>query len=382
MGKMNLRKIVLIGPVYPYSSGISHYTSLLCSNLSKTYDVTMVSFSFQYPQFLYRKKQKDYSNDSFRINGTKYWINTLNPFNWLKVAKNINELDPDLVIMEWWHPYFTFCFRTLAKSVRAKIIFICHNVLPHEHVPLDKTWAGLTLKHADAFIVQSGLDEKDLKCLLPDAVYKKTVHPTYDAFRMKNTSKAAARAQLSIKEDEQVLLFFGFVRKYKGLKYLIQAMPAIKKSLPKSRLLIVGDFGDSKPEYLELIAQAGVDDVISIYDGYIPDKEVEQYFAASDVVVAPYVSATQSGIIQIAYGFEKPVIATAVGGLPDVVNDSVTGYLVESENPSALSDAVIRFFNDTDIAAMEQGVRDAAYLFSWDRMNETIQELYDQLNDQ
>ncbi len=376
MRQDNLRKIVLIGPVYPYASGISHYTSLLCKNLSKTYDVTMVSFSFQYPQFLYRKKQKDFSNDSFRIDDTKYWLNTINPFNWARTAREINKIDPDLVIMEWWHPYFTFCFRALAGKISAKILFICHNVLPHEHVPFDRTLAKTVLKKADAYIVQSGLDEQDLKSILPHAVYKKTVHPTYSAFKMQNTSKADARASLSIGNDEQVLLFFGFVRKYKGLKYLINAMPAIQKSLQNCRLLIVGDFGDNKQEYMDLIKQNGVENTISIYDGYIPDKEVEQYFAAADVVVAPYVSATQSGIIQIAYGFDKPVIATAVGGLPDVVNDSVTGYLVKPEDPSALSNAVIRFFTATDREKMEQGVRDAADLFSWDRMSETILELY------
>ncbi len=376
-----LRKIVLIGPVYPYASGISHYTSLLCKNLSETYDVTMVSFSFQYPQFLYRKKQKDFSNDSFKINDTKYWLNTINPFNWIKVGKKIRKLSPDLVIMEWWHPYFTFCFQSLSRILHTKIIYICHNVFPHEHFPFDRFLSAHTLKKANGYIVQSGKDEADLISILPNAVYRKTVHPTYDAFKMKNTPKAEARQVLSIKEEEQVLLFFGFVRKYKGLKYLIEAMPAIKESLPKSRLLIVGDFGESKPEYLELIREKKIEDAITVYDGYIPDKEVEQYFAASDVVVAPYVSATQSGIIQIAYGFEKPVIATLVGGLPDVVFDGVTGYLVESENPAALKEAVVRYFTDTDIPKMEQGVKDVSDLFSWDRMKETIRDLYEELPD-
>ena len=173
----------------------------------------------------------------------------------------------------------------------------------------------------------SKADAEDLRSIRPKALLCQAVHPTYSAFQFQNLSRKEARQRLGIGEQQQVLLFFGFVREYKGLKHLIAALPEIAKSLPKAHLLIVGDFGKDKQEYLELIAQNKMEDFLSIYDGYIPDREVEQYFAASDLVVLPYESATQSGIVQIAYGFERPVVATNVGGLPDVVLDEKTGYL-------------------------------------------------------
>ncbi len=370
------KKIVLIGPVYPYKGGISHYTGLMYRALASVHDVSMVSYSFQYPKILYKKEQKDYSNDTFKPDKVEYLINTANPFNWLKSATRISRLNPDLVIVQWWHPYFAPCYQSIIKRIKrkssAKVMFICHNVFPHERFPLDRALTKRTLKKGDYFIVQSGQDENDLLGILPDARYKRAVHPTYNAFKMQNMSKEEARKILGIQDKEKVLLFFGFVRKYKGLDYLIKAMPTIKEKLPDCKLLVVGDFGDNKDEYMSLIDEYDVRNAIDIHDGYIPDKEVEKFFAACDVVVLPYVSATQSGIAQIAYGFDKPVIATNVGGLPDVVIDDKTGYLVEKENPQALAYAVIRYFNGNMEARFEEGVKEESEKYSWDRMVEHI----------
>ncbi len=379
MSEHSKLKIVLVGPVYPFASGISHYTGLLCKNLRETCDVTMVSFSFQYPKLLYKKNQRDYSNDSFRIEGTRYWINTINPFNWIGSAKKIRSLNPDLVIFQWWHPYFSFCYQTMLHLLKhTKVFFICHNVFPHERFPFDKILTRHTLRLSDGCIVQSGMDEADLKGILPNMPCRKTVHPTYDAFNMKNLSKGEARKDLSIGTEEKVLLFFGFVRKYKGLSYLIDAMPMIKEQLPDCRLLIVGDFGDDRQEYFDRIKALHLEDAVRVQDGYIPDCEVEKYFSAADIVVAPYVSATQSGSIQIAYGFYKPVIATNVGGLPDVVRDRETGYLVKAQDPKALAAAVLDFYRNEREEKMKAAVKAASDLFSWDRMKETILSLDDE----
>ena len=377
MGK-ELKKIVLIGPVYPFKGGISHYTGLLYRTLAKKYDVTMISYSFQYPKLLYKKEQKDYSNDTFNIEETQYLLHTANPFNWITSAKKITDMNPDLVIIQWWHPYFAPCYQAITRRLRSKgikILFVCHNVFPHERFPMDRLLTEKTLKKGDLFIVQSTQDEEDLKSIIPEAKYIRAVHPTYNAFKMQDISKAQAREILGLRSDEKVLLFFGFVRKYKGLDYLLKAMPAIKRNLTDCKLLIVGDFGDDKNEYLDLINKEDIDDVISIYDGYIPDKEVEKFFAACDVVVLPYVSATQSGIVQIAYGFDKPVIATIVGGLPDVVTDGKTGFLVEPENPQAIADAISKLFTPGVAEKFEAGVKEESYRFSWDRMVKHIEKL-------
>ncbi|HJA92811.1 MAG TPA: glycosyltransferase [Candidatus Eisenbergiella merdipullorum] len=371
-------KIVLIGPVYPYKGGISHYTGMMYRALSKKYQTYMVSYSFQYPKLLYKKEQRDYTNDSFRVEDTKYWIHTANPVNWIHAASKIKKLQPDLVIIQWWHPYFAPCYWTLTRMLgKLKILFVCHNVFPHERFPMDRMLTKMVLKRGNAFIVQSGKDAKDLQTILPGAKYEQAVHPTYNAFKFENMSKKKARELLDITEKEKVLLFFGFVREYKGLKYLIQALPRITEKCEDVRLFVVGDFGsaENREVYEKLMEENQVKDFVTICDGYIPDREIEKYFAACDLVVLPYVSATQSGIVQIAYGFEKPVVVTNVGGLPDVVEDGKTGYVVEPENPVALADAVVRYFAENREEEFEENVKKEAYRFDWDRMVETVERL-------
>ncbi len=374
-----LKKIVLIGPVYPYKGGISHYTGLMYRALSAKYEVSMISYRFQYPKFLYKKEQKDYENDSFKIDGTDYMIHTANPVNWFSVAGKIRKINPDLIIFQWWHPYFAPCYWSVAKLLKKyRKLFVCHNVFPHERFPFDRLLAKMVLRQGDSFIVQSGKDGEDLKTILPDAVYEQTVHPTYNAFKFEEMSKEEGRRRLNIAPDRKLLLFFGFVREYKGLKYILEAMPRIAEKQKNISLLIVGDFGsqENKGFYEKIIEKNGINDYVEIYDGYIPDKEIEKFFAACDLVVLPYESATQSGIVQIAYGFEKPVVVTNVGGLPDVVNDGRTGYIVEPGNPKALAEAVNRYFDEQKEAEFEENVKKEAYRFSWDRMVETVERLF------
>lgn len=372
-----INKIVLIGPVYPFKGGISHYTGMMYRALSQKYRTIMISYQMQYPKLLFKKEQKDYANDSFKIEDTKYWIHTANPFNWILSAIKIKNQNPDLIIIQWWHPYFAPCYWMLNKLFgKTKKLFVCHNVLPHERFPMDRWLTKLALKGGNRFIVQSKLDANELKTILPDAVFQQTVHPTYNVFHFTNRTKESAREILEIEKTDKVLLFFGFVREYKGLKYLIQAMPRVMEVFQNMKLLIVGDFDKDKEKYLKLIAECNADKNIEIHDGYIPDKEVEKYFLASDLVVLPYESATQSGIVQIAYGFEKPVVVTRVGGLPDVVTDGETGYVVESRNPEKLAEAVIRFFQEKKAEIFCKNIKREQYKFSWDRMVEIVEELY------
>ena len=369
-----LKKIVMIGPVYPYKGGIAHYTGLMYKALCKQYNVTMVSYSMQYPKLLFKKEQKDYSNDTFKIENTKYWINTANPFSCIAAAKKIKKIRPDLVIFQWWHPYFAPCYRimevVLGKDI--KKLFVCHNVFPHERFPMDRSLTKMVLKHGDFFITQSKLDTKDLLSIKEKAVYKQTVHPTYNAFKIKDMSKEEARQELGIFNDQKILLFFGFVREYKGLKHIIRALPSILNKVDDLTLYIVGDFGEDKQSYLDLINEKNVAPAVKIVDGYVPDNEVEKYFASCDLVVLPYESATQSGIVQIAYGFEKPVIVTDVGGLPEVVDDGKTGYVVKQGDDRALANAIIKFFSQQKINDFTKHIQEEAYKFSWDRITEII----------
>lgn len=370
-------RIVLIGPVYPYKGGISHYTSLLCRALRQKHEVIMVSYKMQYPKFLFKKEQKDYSNKSFQVEDTKYWIHTANPCNLVLAARRIRKCRPDVVILQWWHPYFAPCYRIIATLLgKIPLLITCHNVFPHERFPLDRFLTRMVLKRADGYIVQSHLDEKDLLTVKPDANYVVTPHPTYNAFKMKNMSRAEARELLAVGHDSPMLLFFGFVREYKGLKYLLDALPEVKKRIPDISLWVVGDFGDDKDVYLEQIEKNRIGDNIRLVEGYVPDQEVEKYFAAADLVVLPYVSATQSGIVQIAYGFDKPVVVTDVGGLPDVVRHKETGYVVPSGNAQEIAKAVISFYQEDRETDWESNIRKQAAEFSWETMVERMEKCF------
>ena len=372
---------VLIGPVYPFKGGISHYTGLMYRALSKEHDVTMISYKMQYPKLLFKKEQRDYANDTFKVEGTEFLINTANPFNILKTAGDIIKMNPDKVIIQWWHPYFAPCYRILTgrlKRAGIEITYICHNVFPHERFPMDKKLTKMALKRGDKFILHAQGEVNDLLSIKPDASYKVQVHPTYSAFNFENMDTRTARKKLSVNPDERIMLFFGLVREYKGLKHLIKAVDILKKkyfkeegSMPK--LYIVGDFDGNKDEYLASIEELKITNDIVIADGYVPDKEVEKYFSAADLVVLPYESATQSGIVQIAYGFEKPVIVTRVGGLPEVVEDGVTGVIVEPFDDEALAEAIFNYFNDNKKEEYIRGIKEREYRFSWDRMAEALE---------
>ncbi|HAG69469.1 MAG TPA: hypothetical protein DCL38_05800 [Lachnospiraceae bacterium] len=387
---MNRKRIVLIGPVYPYKGGISHYTGLLYRALSKEYDTLMVSYRMQYPKLLFRREQRDYKNDSFRAEDTRYLINTADPINIHRTAEWIISRKPDAVLIQWWHPYFAPCYTILAgrlKRAGIRILFTCHNVFPHERFIFDKWLTKLTLSRGDGFILHSNESVGELLSIKPGARYRVNPHPTYQAFALSGLDRASARRLLNTGDDVRTALFFGFVREYKGLKHLIRAISILKDrgsalmSAPAGKapgfiLYIVGDFGSSrnKEEYLSLIEECGVAHFISVIDGYVPDREVEKYFAACDVVVLPYESATQSGIVQIAYGFLKPVIATRTGGLSDVVEDGVTGLLVEPFDDQGLAEALERFFSG-DHGRYSENIRADEYRFSWERMVLSIGEL-------
>lgn len=371
---MRNKKIILIGPVYPYKGGISHYTGLMCRELLKRHNVEMISYKMQYPKFLFHKEQRDYSNDSFKIEGAEYLLNTANPFNIVRTAHHIRRKKPDLVVIQWWHPYFAPCYFLLTRFMgRQNVVFVCHNVFPHERFPMDKALTRLALSGGSHFIVHAAKEAKELTKIQSHPDYVATPHPTYNAFCFKGMNREQAREMLHIGAEERILLFFGYIREYKGLRYLLRAIPEIIREDERVKLWVVGEFGSDKEDYLKLIRELGIEDGVRVQDSYTPDREVEKYFAAADLVVLPYTSATQSGIVQVAYGFTKPVVVTNVGGLPDVVEDGKTGYIVEPEKPQAIAEAVVRFFREGQAQRMQENIEKEAYRFSWERMVEVLE---------
>ena len=365
-------KIVLIGPVHPYVGGISQHTGLLCEALRAEHQVVMFSYKFLYPRFLFKRKQKDESGGG-SIGDTRFIIHTANPFNWISSARKIRDEKADLIVVPWWHPYFAPCYLTMTRFMgKSKLVFVCHNVFPHERFPLDRFLTKWVLRKGDAFVVQSRTDEADLKSIKPDAVCRVNPHPTYDIFRAEGISEAEGRGRLGIGADIPMLLFFGFIREYKGLRHLLAAMPAVLERMPEAQLWVVGDFAGDRAAYEALMEGGGITTNVHIVDGYIPDREVENYFAAADLVVLPYESATQSGIVQIAYAFEKAVVVTDVGGLPEVVRDGETGFVVEARNPQALAAAIIRYFTEGRRDEFRENIRAHAAEFSWERLAEKV----------
>jgi glycosyltransferase involved in cell wall biosynthesis len=303
-------------------------------------------------------------------------VDSINPLNWWHVGNVLRKRRPDILIFKYWLPFFGPCFGTIARIVRknrhTKVICICDNVLPHERRPFDIMFTRYVFRAVDAFIVQSSAVERDLLRLVPGVRYRHVPHPVYNIFGT-GIPASLARQRLGIEED-RVLLFFGYVRRYKGLHVLLQAMPAILQTM-RVRLLVVGEFYADEDAYRRQIEELGIAGAVTIRSDYIPNDEVGVYFSAADAVVLPYVSATQSGIAQIAYNFDRPVIATDVGGLAEVVHHDRTGFVIPPENPQALAEAVRNLYTGTRREEFTANVQAEKRHYSWENLVAAIEDL-------
>jgi glycosyltransferase involved in cell wall biosynthesis len=313
-------RFALIGPTYPYRGGIAHYTTMLCRALREHgHQVLMVSFKRQYPQRLFPgRSDRDPSTEPLQVDEAHYWLDSLNPFTWLATFQRIRQYRPDEIVLQWWTPYWAPVWLVLGMlsrlSLQSPLVYICHNVLPHEVRWWDPWLARLVLRWGKRFIVQSMMERERLLSLLPWAHVDIVPHPPYDMFAHQQIPKEDARRQLGLPQDLPVLLFFGIVREYKGLKDILQALPAIQGSLGKVILVVAGEFWDDKQPYLEMIEQLGISSSVWIDDRYIPNEEVAVYFSAADGLVASYRQVTGSGVTQMASAFGLPLLYATAGG--------------------------------------------------------------------
>jgi glycosyltransferase involved in cell wall biosynthesis len=359
-------KYVLIGPTYPYRGGISHYTTLLYQHLSAVHETKLYSFKRQYPSFLFPgRTDKDPSGSPLQV-PCEYLLDPLNPLTWLETFRRTQRERPDAVIIQWWVPYWALALASVAFLLRrftpVKVVFICHNIVPHEGSIVDTFLTRLALAQGQYFILQSQKDLSDLKALLPHAQAVRTVLPLYDTYQWEVMEEAAAKAALALAGP--VVLFFGFVRKYKGLEYLIRALPEVLRNLP-AQLLIVGEFWEDRDAHLQLIEELGLQQHVTVVDRYVPNEEIGLYFSAADVVVLPYVDATQSAVVSLAYAFDKPVITTDVGGLPEVVTDGETGFVVPPRDQAALAAAIVKYFQGDYAPRFTANVKARKDTLSW-----------------
>lgn len=327
-------RVVFIGPVQPYRGGISQHGTMLHTELSKQTDCLTLSFSRQYPQWLFPgKSDKDPESASLLKENIEYTIDSLNMFTWWRASKRIARAKPEILILPWWHVYWTFCFGFMLYWLRdsaAEKVIIVHNLVEHESANWKQRLTKMVLSRADRFLVHSAADRDSLQTLFPQKPISVHPLPLSDQFP-RVSSSAPRRASLE-------LLFFGFVRPYKGLSVLLDAMVLLKDR--DVFLSIVGEFWEGYEEAVNFITVNGLSQQIEIINRYLPDLEAAKHLERCDVVIMPYLSATGSGIVPLAYHYEKPVIASRTGGIPDVVVSGSTGRLVEPGNVEDIAAAI------------------------------------------
>jgi glycosyltransferase involved in cell wall biosynthesis len=357
-------RIAIVGPAYPLRGGNALFVAHLYDNLRLDHDTYVVSFKRLYPSLLFPgKTQLNLSREPVKSTPSRQLIDSINPFSWSRAVNWIAQPKrrPDLVIFVWWNPFFGVCYGEMAKMLKrrtnAGIVFVCENVISHENRATDRLLTRFALSKADYFLVLSGVVARRIQALFPLTPLRQAALPIYDCYRGAALDRDATRGALGL--ERPTILFFGYVRAYKGLEYLLRAMPKVLSRVDAD-LLIVGEFYEDRSKYDGIVRELGVGDHVRIVAEHVPDERVAEYFTAADVAVLPYVSATQSGITQVAFAFGLPVISTEVGGLPEVVRNGETGYIVPPMDANALADAVIRYFEEGREAAFRSNVVEEA----------------------
>ncbi|MEP0862739.1 MAG: glycosyltransferase [Ignavibacterium sp.] len=379
------KKIIIIGPTYPYRGGNSLYVSFVYETLSKEFEVKIFNYKLLYPSFLFPgKTQFDTSGEVKKIPSERI-VNSLNPFNWIHVASKINSEKPDLIVFDWWHPYFAICHFFISsfinKKLKKRILFITENYISHEGHLIDRWLTRIGLHHANYFIALSQKVEDELKQNFRNKKIYRSELPIYDHLSGDAEDINSLKRKFSIAEDEKVLLFFGYIRKYKGLDILLEALKILKSESQKIKLIVAGEFYDDKEFYSDLIKKYDLEKYLIMQNEYIPNEKVKEYFLVSDAVVLPYRSATQSGILNLAYGFRKPVIVTKVGGLAEFVLDQFTGLVVDEPKADSIANAIKKFFEIENKINFRNNIAEFVKSNRFNNLNEIINKVFEDNND-
>ena len=373
---MSNKKVIIIGPAFPFRGGIANFNNALAQEYYDRGDeVILYSFTLQYPGFLFPGTTQYESGEAPKNLKIKTLINSVNPFNWINVARKINAENPDYVIIRYWLPFMAPCLGTIARLLnnKIKILAITDNVIPHEKRIGDTLLTRYFVKGCDAFLSLSDSVLDDLS-KFTNTTYKKFIpHPIYNVFGDKIT-KAKALENLGLNSEDKHLLFFGFVRKYKGLDLMLKAMGDSRIKAMGIKLIIAGEFYDDKTEYTDLISDLGIAKNIIMKSDFIPVNKVKDYFCATDMITQTYRTATQSGVTQIAYSFNRPMLVTDVGGLAEIVPHNKVGY-VTSQNPTEIADAIIDFYTNNKEEEFSDNTSLEKKRFSWKFFIEGLDEL-------
>ena len=376
-----MQKIIIIGSAYPLrAGGVASFNERLARAFQENGDdVTIYTFSLQYPGFLFPGTSQYSSEPAPEGIKIKVCINSINPLNWIRIGNELKKMKPDIVVVRYWLPFMAPCLGTILRRIKTnnytKIISIADNVIPHEKGPGDKPFTKYFIKPVDAFITMSENVMKDLRSFTNKPATQ-TVHPLYDNFG-EQVDKASAKKYLGIDANENIILFFGFIRKYKGLDLLIEAMYILKQNQREEtrnlKLLIAGEFYDDRKIYEDLINKLNIRDQLILKTDFIRDSEVKYYLSAADFVIQPYRDATQSGVTPLAYHFEKPMLVTNVGGLAALVPNGKVGLVCEP-NAQDIASHILKLYELGEDYFLPH-LREEKKKYSWHLMVNTIKEL-------
>lgn len=371
-------KVIILGTAYPYRGGLSAFNERLAYEYqSMGHEVEIYTFTLQYPSFLFPGKTQYSDGPAPEGLVIHRRVNSCNPFNWVSVGREIAKKRPDLMITKFWLPFMAPCFGTIARCVRrnghTRCVSILDNVIPHEHRIGDKAFVRYFIGAEDGFVAMSRSVMNDLG--LFDVVKPRAFcpHPLYDHYGQV-MPKDEAKRMLGLDGGTCYVLFFGFIRDYKGLDLLLDAFADARLKAKNVKLIVAGEFyGDPKP-YMEQIARLGIADRVELRTDFIPDSEVNRYFCAADIVAQPYKTATQSGVTQVAFHFERPMLVTNVGGLPEIVPDGKIGFVVEPE-ARQIADALVRYYSERREQEFVENIKVEKTKYAWSNMTDAIASL-------
>ena len=375
-----VNKLVIIGPAWPLRGGLAAFDEKLAICFSeKGIQSSIHTFSLQYPSLLFPGKTQYSTQPAPQGINIKATINSINPFNWMKVGWQIMREKPDLIIVRYWIPFLGPCLGTILKIVHwnrhTKVISIVDNIIPHEKRLGDTLFTKYFASSIDGFVTMSEKVKNDVKLFS----HKPTLvspHPIFDHFGS-TIPTLQARTQLGLGENDKIILFFGYIRKYKGLDLLIQAMKDIRIQQLGIRLLVVGEFYDAAQPYIDLVNDLALQNQITFYDQFVPDQEVTNYVSAADFIIQPYKNATQSGVTPLAYHFSKPMLVTNVGGLADTVPHLKVGVVTEPTSED-IANGIVQLY-DLGAAHFLPYIQEERKKYTWEQMTEKFLALHQQL---
>lgn len=371
-------KIAILGTAYPFRGGLAAYNERMAREFMNHGDeVKIFTFSLQYPEFLFPGTTQYSSLLPPKDLDIEVCVSSLNPFNWIKTGFKIRKWKPDILIVKYWLPFMAPCLGTICRIVRTnqytKIVSVLDNIIPHESRIGDQFFTKYFVNSVDKLVAMSNSVYQDINVFNSTKPKLLNPHPLYDNYG-NAVEKSVAKNLLNLDENNHYILFFGLIRDYKGLDILLNAFAQLKNEQQNIKLIIAGEYYSNQAEYEELIDTLKIRNDLELHTQFIPDDEVYKYFCAADVVVQPYKTATQSGVTQICYHFNKPMIVTNVGGLPEIVPNGKVGLVVEP-NKSAVANAILLFYRENKEQEFAQNILLEKEKYSWNRLCSNIKQL-------